>query len=194
MNYSTSLTASAPTGSVSNGFGPGQPTIDWNNRFRHHFGRFTPFIAAGLGNTVPDSELVTRNFVSLGSVAHFEEGAEFDLTKHIYIGASAYQVEPFGSQKVFNTFGAPLPRFVAEDDNGKGGGPAPGQPPPGNSGQPSAIGDDLTHEHGYDAWLGFEPTRVLRVELGYSHSTSFALNSFSFNVGLNVGKLLHFQH
>jgi hypothetical protein len=189
VNYSTTLTVSAPTGSVSKGFSPGTPTIDWNNRVRLRFGRLTPFVAAGLGNTVPDSELVTRNFISLGRVAHFEEGAEFQVVHRVYLGGSAYQIVPFGNQQVFNRFGAAVPR----DGKAHEGGPAPAQPPPGNTGEPSASGNDLTREHGLDAWVGFEPTRVLRLELGYSRSVTFALNSLSFNVGLNVGKLLRTQ-
>lgn len=189
VNYSTTLTVSAPTGSVSKGFSPGKATIDWNNRFRHRFGRLTPFMASGVGNTVPDSELVTRNFISLGRVAHFEEGAEFQVVHRVYLGGSAYQIVPFGNQQVFNRFGAAVPR----DGKAHEGGPAPAQPPPGNTGEPSASGNDLTREHGLDAWVGFEPTRVLRLELGYSRSVTFALNSFSFNVGLNVGKLLRTQ-
>jgi hypothetical protein len=196
INYSTTLTVSAPTGSVSKGFSPGKPTIDWNNRFRHRFGRLTPFVAAGLGNTVPDSELVTRNFISLGRVAHFEEGADFQIARHVYLGSSVYQIVPFGNQQVFNRFDTVVAQDGKQGPGGSGGqegGPAPGQPPPGNTGLPSASGNDLTREHGVDAWLGFEPTRVLRLELGYSRSVTFALNSFSFNVGLNVGKLLHSQ-
>ncbi|HZU33320.1 MAG TPA: hypothetical protein VFB79_19550 [Candidatus Angelobacter sp.] len=200
LNYTSTLTASDPTGSVSKGFSPGKPTIDWNNRFRHRFGRLNPFVAAGVGNTVPDSELVTRDFISLGSVAHFEEGAEFDLTKRVYAGGSAYQIVPFGNQQVFNRFDAVVPRDgnsgKGSGNNGQGsggndqnGGPAPNAPPPGNTGQPSASGVGLTRENGFDAWVGFEPTRVLRLELGYSRSATFALNSFSFNIGLNVGKL-----
>jgi hypothetical protein len=200
VNYDSRLTISAPTGRVSKGFSPGQTTVDWNNRFRRRFGRLAPFVAAGIGNTVPDSELVTRNFISVGSVSHFEEGAEFDVVRRVYIGGSAYQIVPFGEQKVFNRFET----AVRRDDHGGGGsgnsgpgggadghdgGPAPNAPPPGDSGQPSATGNDLTREHGFDAWVGFEPTRVMRMELGYSRSVTFNLNSFSFNVGLNVGRL-----
>lgn len=208
VNLTSSITISAPTGSVSKGFSPGQATWDWNNRFRRRFGRFAPFVAAGIGNTVPDSELVVRNFISIGDVAHFEEGADFDLTRHVYVGGSAYQVVPFGEQKVFNRFQTAVPRDGngaggggnsgpgngGPDDNGDhNGGPAPGAPPPGNSGQPSATGNDLTQEHGFDAWIGFEPTRVLRLELGYTRSVTFNLNSFSFNVGFNLGRLFHHE-
>jgi hypothetical protein len=210
VNLTSTITFSAPTGSVSKGFSPGEPTVDWNNRFRRRFGRLAPFVAAGVGNTVPDSELVIRNFISVGKVAHFEEGTDFDLTRHIYVGGSAFQVIPFGEQKVFNRFQTAVPRDGNNNGSGNGGsgnggpndnggqgpgdrngGPAPGEPPPGNTGQPSATGDDLTQEHGFDAWIGFEPTRVLRVELGYSRSVTFNLNSFSFNVGFNLGRLFH---
>lgn len=196
INYSTTLTVSAPTGSVSKGFSPGKSTIDWNNRFRHRFGRVTPFVAAGVGNTVPDSELVTRNFISLGRVAHFEEGADFQVARRVYLGSSVYQIVPFGNQQVFNRFDTVVPQDGKKGQSGPGGqdgGPAPDQPPPGNTGLPSASGNDLTREHGFDAWLGFEPTRVLRMEVGYSRSVTFSLNSFSFNIGLNVGKLLRLQ-
>lgn len=181
VDFGSTLTISAPTGSVSKGFSPGAATVDWNNRFRHSFGRLTPFMAAGVGNTVPDSELVTRNFISLGSVSHFAEGAELQLAKPVYLGGSAFQIVPFGKQRVFNRFAAASPR----DDNGGQGNAAP--PPLFGS---ETTGNDLTREHGFDAWIGFEPARVVRLELGYSRSVTFALNSFSFNVGLNVGKLL----
>jgi hypothetical protein len=186
VDYSSTLTISAPTGNVSKGFSPGKPTIDWNNRFRHRIGRLKPFVAAGVGNTVPDSDLVTRNFISLGKVSHFEEGVEFEIAPPVYIGGSAYQIVPFGNQQVFNRFASAAPR----DDHGGNGNAAPALPPIAGT---STSGNDLTREHGFDAWFGFEPTRIVRVELGYSRSVTFALNSFSFNLGLNVGKLFRSQ-
>ena len=184
VDYSSTLTISAPTGSVSKGFSPGKPTVDWNNRFRHRIGRLKPFVAAGVGNTVPDSDLVTRNFISLGKVSHFEEGAEFEIAPPVYLGGSAYQIVPFGNQQIFNRFDSAAPR----DDHGGNGTAAP----PPVAGTPKS-GNDLTREHGFDAWFGFEPTRIVRMELGYSRSVTFALNRFSFNLGLNVGKLFRSQ-
>lgn len=180
VNYSTTVTISTPTGSVSEGFSTGHHTVDWTNRFRRRFGGLAPFAIAGLSNTVPDTDLVTRTFVSLGNLAHFEEGAEYDLSKRVYAGASAYQVLPFGNQQVFSRLNdaSHMGRNAAVD---RGSGPHD---------QPSAVGNNLTREDGFDAWVGFAPTRVLRMELGYSRSMSFALNRLSFNVGFNVGRLL----
>jgi hypothetical protein len=184
VDYSSTLTISAPTGSVSKGFSPGKPTVDWNNRFRHKIGRLAPFVAAGIGNTVPDSELVTRSFISLGKVSHFEEGAEFEIARPVYLGGSAYQIVPFGNQQVFDRFDIAAP---LDDHSGTGN----AAPPP--VAVTSTSGNDLTREHGLAAWFGFEPTRIVRVELGYSRSVTFALNSFSFNLGLNLGKMFRSQ-
>jgi len=172
VRYSTTFTVSAPTGNVSKGFSTGHRTLDWTNRLRKRFGRLTPFVIAGISNTVPDTDLVTRTFTSLGNVVHLEEGADFDLAKHVYAGASTYHILPFGNQEVFNRFNG------TTGDN------------PGSDDQPSASGNDLTRENGFNTWLGFEPTRVLRIELGYSRSMTFELNRASVNVGLNVGRML----
>lgn len=180
VNYSTTLTISAPTGNIDKGFSTGHPTLDWSNRFRRRFRRVTPFAIVGLSNTVPDSDLVTRTFISLGNIAHFEEGADYDLSKRVYAGASAYHVLPFGNQQLFN-------RLNDGTRNGSNAGEDRGSR---SHDQPSSVGNNLTRENGFDAWIGFEPTRVLRMELGYSRSVTFAVNRLSFNVGMNVGRLL----
>ena len=179
VNYGTSFTISAPTGSVSKGFSTGHRTLDWTNRFRHRFGGLTPFVAAGLSNTVPDTDLITRTFTSLGNVIHLEEGAEYDLTRRVYAGASAYHIVPLGSQNAVNRLnGNQTAGLGTRNDD------------PGNaSASPPAVSQDRIRENGADVWLGFEPTRVLRLEAGYSRSVTFALNRFSLNVGLNVGRL-----
>ena len=174
VNYSTTFTIAAPTGSVSKGFSTGHRTLDWTNRLRKHFGHFSPFVSAGISNTVPDTDLVTRTFTSLGNIVHLEEGADYDLTRRVYTGADAYHIFPFGNQQVVN-------RAAGDGTAGQGG--ASGNLPP-------AGGSNLTRENGFDMWLGFEPTRVLRLEAGYSRSVTFALNRLSFNVGLNLGRLL----
>lgn len=174
VNYSTSFTITAPTGNVSKGFSTGHRTVDWTNRLRKHFGHLAPFVSAGISNTVPDTDLVTRTFTSLGNIVHLEEGADYDLSRRVYAGADAYHILPFGNQQVVNR--------EAGANADRQGNRAGDLPPAG--------GSDLTRENGFDMWLGFEPTRVLRIEAGYSRSVTFALNRLSFNVGLNLGRLL----
>ena len=102
LNYASTITAGAPTGSTKKGLSSGRGTVDWLNHFDRSFSRFTPFLDAGLGNTVPDSIRVTHPFTSLGAVGHFEEGAELEAAHHFAIGGSGYQITPFGNQKVFS--------------------------------------------------------------------------------------------
>jgi hypothetical protein len=178
LDYSTAVTVGAPTGSTSDGFSSGRASIDWTNRFEHSFDRLNPFFEAGLANTVPDSAFFTRPFTSLGAVSHLEEGAGFDLIGHFSVGASAYQIVPFGNQKVFS-------KLVKKGQAARG---------PGTHGRAfetaaTASGNDLTRENGFNTWVAFEPSPLWRLEAGYTHSMTFALDSFAFNLRMNVGRM-----
>ena len=172
LDYAMAVTASAPTGSTSKGFSTGRAGVDWTNRFEHAFDRLTPFFEGGLSNTVPDTAFLARPFTSLGAVSHLEEGAEYQLVKRFYAGGSGYQVVPFGNQKVFSKL----------DGKGKGKNPF--------DNAPVSSGSDLTRENGFNTWVAFEPTSIMRLELGYTRSMTFDLSSFAFNLRMNVGKML----
>jgi hypothetical protein len=172
LDYASAVTVSAPTGSKTNGFSTGRVGLDWTNRFEHSFDRLTPFFEGGLSNTVPDSAFLARPFTSLGAVSHLEEGAEFQLMKRFYAGGSGYQIVPFGSQKVFSKI----------DGKGKGKNPF--------DTNAVSTGNDLTRENGFNTWVAFEPTSIVRLELGYTRSMTFDLSSFAFNLRMNVGKML----
>jgi hypothetical protein len=135
-------------------------------------------VDAGVSNTVPDSAFFTRPFTSLGVITHFEEGADYELVKHFYVGASGYEIVPFGNQKIFS-------KLV-----GKGG--TGGKGKGGNTFDNNAVtsGADLTRENGFNGWVAFEPTQLWRVEAGFTRSATFNLNSFAFNLRFNVGKML----
>jgi len=176
LDYASSVTAYAPTGSVAKGFSTGRVGVDWTNRFEHTFHGLTPFFVGGLSNTVPDSVFFARPFTSLGAVSHLEEGAEYQLVKHFYAGGSGYQIVPFGSQKVFSKL------------SGKGKGKNPFDT------STVSTGNDLTRENGFSTWVELEPSSIARIELGYTRSMTFDLNSFAFNLRMNVGKLLRPKH
>ena len=178
LDYVGAITASAPTGSTSNGLSTGRAGVDFTNHFSHEFSRFTPFVEAGVSNTVPDSSFFTRPFTSLGALTHFEEGADYQIVKHTYVGASAYEIVPFGNQKIFS-------KLVGKGQSGGGG---KGK----NSFDNNAVtsGADLTRENGFNGWVAFEPTPLWRVEAGFTRSATFDLNSFAFNLRFNVGKML----
>jgi hypothetical protein len=114
-SFTSSVTGTAPTGSKNKGYSTGKATVDWTNRFGYSFGRFTPFAAAGLANTVSDTPLVSRPFTSFGPVGHFEEGAIFDVGHHVSLGGSAYQILPSGSQTVYSQVVLPSESGTAPD-------------------------------------------------------------------------------
>jgi hypothetical protein len=178
IGYAGALTFAAPTGDSKKGLSTGRATFDWDNRLEHSFNRFTPYFDGGLGNTVPDSTLLTRPFTSLGMVTHLEEGGGYQLFRHFSVNGAGYEIVPFGNQKVFS-------KLVA-----------PGQIARGSGGHGrvfevvhEASANGLTRENGFSTWVGFQPASVWDVELGYTRSVTFALNSFAFNLRLNVAKL-----
>jgi hypothetical protein len=175
LDYSSTVTMAAPTGSTSKGFSSGRANADWDNRFEHAFNRLTPFIDAGLANAVPDTGLNTKPFTSLGLLTHLEEGGDFELVKHFSVGGSGYEIVPFGNQKIFS-------KIVGKGQSGKGKG--------NNSFDQSAVssGSGLTRENGFNSWVAFDPTPLWRVQVGFSRSATFNLNSFGFNLRMNLGK------
>ncbi|HZR29586.1 MAG TPA: hypothetical protein VFA71_12485 [Terriglobales bacterium] len=118
-NFTSTITGAAPTGSTKKGYSTGRANVDWSNRFEYTFHRITPFVGAGLANSVSDTPLVTRPFTSLGVVGHLEEGASYYLGRHFSVGASAYQILPSGSQTVFSQ--VILPDQSGQDQNGNAG-------------------------------------------------------------------------
>jgi len=66
LNYGTSLTGAVPTGDSAKGLSTGHATFDWNNRFDHNFSVLTPFIDAGVGNSIRDTLFFHRPFSSFG--------------------------------------------------------------------------------------------------------------------------------
>jgi hypothetical protein len=177
LDYAGSLTVSAPTGDTSKGLSTGRAGVDFTNRISHSFHRFTPFFTGGLSNTVPDASFTTRPFTSLGAITHLEEGADYQIIRHTYLGFSGYQIVPFGSQKIFS-------KLVNQGGQGSGSGKNSFD----NNAQTTGTG--ITRENGFNVWLGFEPTPLWRAEIGYSRSARFDLNSLAFNLRFNVGKML----
>lgn len=180
LDYGSTLTFAAPTGSTSNGFSSGRANFDWDNRFERGFDRLTPFVDAGLANAVPDTGLSTKPFTSLGMLSHLEEGGEFELVRHFSVGGSGYEIFPFGNQKVFS-------KIVGKGQSGKGKGK--------NSFDLAAVssGSGLTRENGFNSWVAFDPTPLWRVQVGFTRSVTYNLNSFGFNLRMNLGKAAH-QH
>jgi hypothetical protein len=185
VNYGSSITFGLPTGDSSKGLTSGRVTFDWSNAFAREFGRWTPFANLGAGNSLMDTKYWHRPFVTLGAVAHFEAGAAFDLGRSLTLTASAYDVAPWGAQKVYS-------KTVTR----AGGGPTgtgPGSSKHGRVYQDNAVtkGDSsIDRDNGFNADLDFSPAKYVDFDLAYSHSVHYQLDTVSFGINFNLTPLL----
>ena len=202
LNYATLIAVSAPLGDKNLGVNTGHATFDWTNHFDHAFNRVTPFGELGFSNTTADSRLFVRPYTSYGYNTHFRGGAEIDVWKIFSVGAAGYDIAPFGNQTLIPRGGRP---FAASAANARIGLPSSGAGT-GNSGtgstnsgsrgnhglptQTTTGTSSIAKDYGYSTWLDASLNRYLDAEVGFTRSESFNLNSVSFSLGLNVGRLV----
>lgn len=181
LNYTTALMGTAPSGDTKKGLSTGHATFDWDNRVGHDISIFTPFLDAGMGNSLMDTRFFLRPFTSYGMLAHFEAGTDIDLTHSFSLTLSGYDVAPWGTQTVIS-------RVVAAGAPGKSGGVTHGRA--FENSHTTTGSASLTADDGYTAGLSFNPTPYLDLDLGYTRSVHYALNTVSFGVGVNLSSLL----
>jgi hypothetical protein len=183
VNYRTTLVGTAPTGDTAKGLSTGHATFDWTNHFDRRFGRWIPFANLGLATSVPDTLFYQRQYTSYGYIAHFQAGASFRIFRPLSAAASAYDIEPWGTQEVVS-------RIVGV------GVPAPLMPllsgPIFEQSHLTTGGASLTRDNGVSAGLDAHFWSFCDVWAGYSHSMPLNLNTVSFGLGVNVmGALRH---
>ena len=192
LNYSSVVTGTAPTGDKNSGLSTGRPTIDWTNHFDGSFGRLTPFGNIGLANTVSDTPLFVRPYTTLGFVTHLEGGVGYRLTRFLEAGSSVYAIEPAGQQTVVSQLtGATVSSSAQSGSTQSGKGK-------GNNDHQGvfetthiAVGSaDLVRDNGFSVWGAVHPTRMLMLQVGYTRSIRYALNTVSFGIVVNVGSVV----
>ena len=167
VNFSTGITASAPVSSTKkDGLSSGRVTFDWSNHLDRDFGFVKPFATFGVANSVPDSRFFLRPFTSLGKLAHFELGPEFDLGDKFSVTISGYAITPWGTQKTFE-----------RGNSGPGGGEKTG----------TAA---LTRDNGMNLGFDYNMTRTMDIYAGYSRSTALSANTFSVGMSFNIAEAL----
>jgi hypothetical protein len=167
VNYFTTLTGYAPTGDTASGLSTGRAMWDWNNRFDRSFGRLTPFVEVGIGDTVPITRFYNRPYTTLGYNTQLKGGVEYALLRYLSVGAAGYAVAPWGQQKVFSKL---------------------------NKRSQLVGGADLARDNGFNTWMAASPSQFVDLELGYDRSVHYSLNTLTFGLGFNVGRLFHQQH
>jgi hypothetical protein len=185
VNYATGLTGTLPTGQTSKGFSTGHFTFDWSNRFDRSFGILTPFVDAGLANSVTDTPYFLRPFATLGPLAHFEGGARLRITRAVNVTLSGYDIAPWGTQTITS-------RIITASSPGKSGSASRGRPFE-NAYQTTGAAA-LTQDDGFSASLLVSPKSYLDLDVGYTRSAQYGLDTVSFGVGVNVTELLGKAH
>ncbi len=187
VDYSAVVTGTAPTGDKNAGLSTGRATIDWTNRFHRSFSRITPFGAIGFANTVSDTPLFIRPYNTLGFVTHFEGGGTYRVARYLDAGGSVYAIEPAGQQTVVSELLTKTPAAPAQPGRSGGRGGRQGV----FESRPVAVGTpDLVPDHGFSFWGGVHPTKTIELQVAYTRSVHYALNTVSFGVGVNLGSIV----
>ena len=102
FQYQVTGAVTAPSGDEAYGLTTGRVTFDINNHIERSFGRFTPVIEGGGGDsTTLVNRIVNKNYTSLGPLAHFLVGIAVDLPRDSSFEADAYEQLPIGDQKIY---------------------------------------------------------------------------------------------
>lgn len=183
FNYSSAIHLTAPVAETKKGFSTGHATWNYTNHFDRAFGEWSPFLDAGVGNTILDTRYFTRPFASFGYNAAFTGGLEYDKGPYS-LQAGAYDVAPWGNQtevsRVFRCGAAANCNATAQSHNRNGF----------TSSSVTKGGADLVRDNGYEAGIDFRPVHYLDFEFDYSRSVPLHLNNYSFGVGINLSSLV----
>lgn len=197
LDYKTGVTTWVPVANLSSGFTTGSVLVDWTNRFSRPFGRFLPFGQVDIANTVPDTPLFLLPYTAQGFNMRFEGGTKVALTKVFRAGASVYYVLPSGQQHLYS-------REVHDSESGTSGmgGGMGGSEHQDQSGGNSdgwmnehlTVGNDLTRDHGFSTWLTANLPHFVDLQIGFTRSYGYDLNTVSFGIGFDPVEALRHRH
>lgn len=174
VNFASTLTGFVPVADSKKGLSTGRGTFDWTNHFDHSFSSLKPFADVGIANTIVSTRMFVRPYTTLGFNTHVQGGATYDLWKFFSLGASAYDILPTGQQTVFSrvAHGAATQHGRVFDGN-----------------QQTTGSADIAKDDGFSTWVDASPGRAVDLELGFTRSMHYDLNSVSFSLGFNLKQL-----
>ena len=195
VNYVATITGTGPTGDRNKGLSTGHATVDWSNYFDKGLGRWTPFAEVGIANAVSDTTFFIRPYMTSGFVAHAQGGARFRFTRWMQAGAAGYVIEPGGKQIVVSRVvttksvksGAPLPVTLPKT-------PATAvakgllNKPVFETTSITTGSASLARDDGVSTWLVFGKSPGVNLQVGYTRSMEYDLNTLFFGVGFNIRK------
>ena len=106
IDYIGTFSLGLPSGNTAYGLGAGQVTYNFNNHLEKYFGRFTPDVELGFGDTSRlVDQRVQKTYVAVGHMAHFQAGVAVELPRNMMFEAVAYEELPLSKELVFSTTG-----------------------------------------------------------------------------------------
>jgi len=104
FDYLGTFAFTAPTGDETYGLSTGRVTVDFTNHFEHVFGIYTPDMEIGMGDSSAlVNRTITKDYTSLGPLAHFQVGTSIDLWRGASFSGDAYEQLPIGDQKIYQS-------------------------------------------------------------------------------------------
>lgn len=201
LDYKTRVTTWVPVATMSSGFSTGSVLADWTSHFSRRAGRLFPFGQIDIANTVPDTPLFLLPYTAQGFNARFESGSTVLLTNIFRPGASFYYVLPSGGQTLYS-------REVLGSSS-SGSGMSGGMGAHGNQGPGSGSGNrnrngfmtqhvmqgsDLTRDHGFSTWLSANLPHFVDLQIGFTRSYEYDLNTISFGIGFDPVQAVHHRN
>jgi hypothetical protein len=155
--YQMTVAVTAPTGDEAYGLTTGRATFDLNNHFERTYGRFTPNLELGVGDSIYlVNRLVNKNYTSLGPLSHFQIGLGVELLRGMFFETDAYEQLPIGDQKIYG---------------------------PSRKGRATVvIGHAVTEDNGFTNALEIPIDRHTSVSAYYSRSLRLRIDSVAFGV------------
>jgi len=122
----TTASFTLPTGNRLAGLGTGKVTFDFSDHLERYFKQTGFLVDIGAGDSSGlVNNLVTKDYNSLGPLAHFQAGTVVWLPGQTYLQSVVYEQFPFGSQKIYTTVSSPdstkytvISGNSASEDNG----------------------------------------------------------------------------
>ncbi len=210
IRFTSVLTGTAPTGDEVKGFSTGRASVDWTNIFAYDFPWASPYVSAGIANTISDTSFFVRPFSTIGFVGHVEAGSTFRVNRFNSVGISGYKVMPSGEQTIISRV-VPRETIVpaastttaapALPGRGNGRGLGLGRTKSSTPGTTTTVTTfevvtetlveaDLAKDHGASVWWNISPSSAVSFYAGFSRSFPFDLNTFFFGTSLDVGSLI----
>lgn len=151
--FTSSITL--PSGDTDDGLSTGRVTFDLDSHTTYRLRRSAMLLDLGGGDSTSlFNRLVTRNYTSLGYLAHFQLGGMVALPLRGTFEAVAYEQLPLGDSKIYMTLARPGPPGSA-----------------GASGQTTVVtGRSVSEDNGFTNYLSVPLTSHLTLQGYYNHS------------------------